>query len=247
MTPQQQFDPAPELAEVQTATDRFLASISDLDADAIAAPSLLPGWTRGHVCAHVTGNAESLINLLTWARTGIETPAYPPGDGRERAIEAGASRSPSEHVAGVRSSADQFARAVEQLPPDRWDAEVTWRGGAVAPVRGVLWARLRELEIHHVDLGLAYAPAHWDEDLSGHIMANVTGGFRALDPAPAFDLHAVDTDQRWQLGDSRAKVVVSGAQAALLAWLIGRSSGDGLSADDLDGQGTQLPVPPPWL
>ncbi|MBA2477792.1 MAG: hypothetical protein H0V38_04195, partial [Sporichthyaceae bacterium] len=47
MTPQQQFDPAPELAEVQTATDRFLASISDLDADAIAAPSLLPGWTRG--------------------------------------------------------------------------------------------------------------------------------------------------------------------------------------------------------
>lgn len=241
------FDPAAELTEVQAATDRFLATITGLDADALAEPSLLPGWTRGHVCAHVAGNADSLVNLLTWARTGVETPAYPPDDGRERAIEAGASRTPAEHVSAVRSSADQFAQAVEQLPADRWDTEVTWRGGAVLPVRGVLWARLRELEIHHVDLGLAYAPAHWDEDLSGHIMANVTAAFAKLEPPPVLSLHAVDTDRRWQLGDPAADVEVSGAQAALVAWLIGRSSGDGLTADGPDGHRTPLPVPPAWL
>ena len=241
------FDPAGELNQVQVATDRFLTSMADLDAAALAAPSLLPGWTRGHVCAHVAGNADSLTNLLTWGRTGVETPAYPPGDARERAIEAGSSRSGAEHVEAVTSSARRFADAVAAHPTDRWDVEVTWRGGAVTPVRGVLWARLREVEIHHVDLGLAYTPARWTDEFTSHVLANVTSAFRQLDPPPAFDLHAVDTDARWQLGVEPSPVVVSGPQAALLAWLIGRSSGDGLSADGPDAHRTPLPAVPPWL
>ncbi len=242
-----EFDPTADLNEVQAATDRFSSSISGLDAEAFAAPSLLPGWTRGHVCAHLAGNADGLTNLLTWARTGVETPMYPPGDERARAIEAAAGRSPAEHAGAVRSSAAAFAHEVAELPLDRWDVEVTWRGGAVTPVRAVLWARLREIEIHHVDLDLAYAPARWTDEFSAHVMANATSAFQRGDPAPAFDLHATDTDQRWQLGEQPAEVTVSGAQAALLAWLIGRSSGDGLSVDGPGGHGTPLPVPPDWI
>ena len=110
-----------------------------------------------------------------------------------------------------------------------------------------MWARLREVEIHHVDLGLDYTPARWTDEFTAHVLANATAAFRALDPPPSFDLHAVDTDERWQLGPTAAPVTVSGAQAALLAWLIGRSSGDGLSVDGPDGHRTPLPVPPPWL
>ena len=44
--------------------------------DAFAAPSGLPGWTRAHVLTHVARNADAMINLLTWARTGVPTPAY---------------------------------------------------------------------------------------------------------------------------------------------------------------------------
>ena len=102
--------------------------------------------------------------------------------------------------------------------------------------------RLREVEIHHVDLDLAYAPARWTDRVHQPRLANVTSAFRELEPPPAFDLHAVDTDARWQLGAEPSPVVVSGAQAALLAWLIGRSSGDGLSADGPDGHRTPLPV-----
>src|SRR5688572_18847845 len=137
------FDPIGELNEIQAATDRLLATIADLDAAAFAEPSLLPGWTRGHVCSHVAANADGLTRLLTWARTGVESPQYGPGDARERDIEAGASRSPTEHRDAISSSAEQFARAVADLPPDRWDVEVTWRGGLVSRVRRVLWARLR--------------------------------------------------------------------------------------------------------
>jgi maleylpyruvate isomerase len=35
-----------------------------------AAPSALPGWSRAHVLTHVARNADAMINLLTWARTG---------------------------------------------------------------------------------------------------------------------------------------------------------------------------------
>ena len=33
-------------------------------------PSLLPGWTRGHVLTHLARNAEGGVRLLAWARTG---------------------------------------------------------------------------------------------------------------------------------------------------------------------------------
>ena len=246
-TTSHQDDPAAELNQVQTATDRFLASVAELEPAALAAASLLPGWTRGHVCAHLAGNAESLVNLLTWARTGVETPAYPPGDAREQAIEAGATRSAADHVTAIHSTADRFARAVAEHPVDRWDVEVTWRSGARNAVRTVLWARLREVEIHHVDLDLAYAPARWTEAFTGRLMGNVAAAFRELDPPPAFDVHAVDTDARWQLGTRPAPVMVSGAQAALVTWLIGRSAGDGLTVDGPDGHRTPLPETPTWL
>lgn len=40
------------------------------DADA-PAPSLLPGWTRGHVPTHLARNAEGGVRLLGWARTAV--------------------------------------------------------------------------------------------------------------------------------------------------------------------------------
>jgi hypothetical protein len=51
-------------------------------------PSLLPGWSRRTVIAHVARNADALCNLLTWARTGVETPMYASAEAREAAIAA---------------------------------------------------------------------------------------------------------------------------------------------------------------
>ena len=51
--------------------------MSRMGEEAFAAPSLLPGWTRAHVLSHVARNADAMINLLRWAKTGVETPAYP--------------------------------------------------------------------------------------------------------------------------------------------------------------------------
>ena len=54
----------------------FGTALGRLVPEDFAGPSLLPGWTRAHVLAHVAGNADALVNLLTWARTGEETPMY---------------------------------------------------------------------------------------------------------------------------------------------------------------------------
>lgn len=238
------FDPGAALAEVQTATAHFMSTAARLDDAAVRGPSLLPGWTRGHVLAHVARNADGLVNLLTWARTGVETPQYVSRDARNADIERGAGRAAAEHLTDLGDSAAVFAAAVEAVPPDRWDVLVRWTGGQERPARAILSARLREVEIHHVDLDLDYTPAHWHTDFSGRVLDGATQAMTAAGDAPTIWLETVDTERRWALGapgDDSPRV--SGQQAALLAWLIGRSSGDGLVVEP---QGTPLPVPPPW-
>src|SRR5260370_27441423 len=78
--------------QVDDATQRMLKTASTLSDEEVRQPSLLPGWTRGHVLAHLAGNADALRNLLIWARTGVKTPAYASQQARDEAIEAGARR-----------------------------------------------------------------------------------------------------------------------------------------------------------
>ena len=42
--------------------------------------------------AHLARNADGCVNLLTWARTGIETPQYRSAEQRDADIAAGAGR-----------------------------------------------------------------------------------------------------------------------------------------------------------
>jgi hypothetical protein len=70
-------------------TDDLLDDVHTLDTASLAAPSLLPGWTRAHVLAHVARNADALVNLLTWARTGQPRPMYADRQQRDAEIEAG--------------------------------------------------------------------------------------------------------------------------------------------------------------
>jgi maleylpyruvate isomerase len=77
-----------DLDEMAASTDRLLATVDGLDDAALRAPSLLPGWTRAHVLTHIARNADGLVNLVTWARTGEETPMYASTQARDTAIAA---------------------------------------------------------------------------------------------------------------------------------------------------------------
>jgi len=61
---------------------RLQRAVDVLPPHAVTEPSALPGWTRGHLLTHLARNADALVNLLTWARTGIPTPMYASPDQR---------------------------------------------------------------------------------------------------------------------------------------------------------------------
>ena len=84
------------------------------DAD-FAEPSRLPGWTRAHVIALIDGNARGLGNLVTWARTGIETPMYCSMEQRNADIEAGALLPPQELRGRLLQSSTQIAEGFKSL------------------------------------------------------------------------------------------------------------------------------------
>src|SRR5689334_3396068 len=154
-------DPLVLLPEIDRATARLLATARTLDDAAVAAPSLLPGWTRGHVLAHVARNADACVRLLTWARTGEPRHQYESAAARAAEIEADAGRTADEHAADLAASAERIDEAVAQMPPDAWAAPVGWLNGRTTPAAYVTWSRLREVEVHHADLGAGYRPADW--------------------------------------------------------------------------------------
>lgn len=78
------------LAAVAEATGHLLRTVAALDPAAVTGPSALPGWTRGHILAHLARNADSLLNLLEAARTGTDIPQYATLEARDQGIEDGA-------------------------------------------------------------------------------------------------------------------------------------------------------------
>jgi maleylpyruvate isomerase len=243
-------DTSSMLAMLRTSADNLARGIEDLDDERAAAPSALPGWTRGHVLTHLARNADALVNLLTWARTGVETPMYPSRQVRDEEIEAGAGRPAAELRTDVLDSQARFMTAAEQMSEDGWRAAVRWGAeGREGTAEVVPWLRLVEIEIHHVDLGLGYTPAHWTTRFVQHQLARTVEDWRGRDDAPALVLRATDADVEHTIGSGDRQVVV-GPQAALLAWLVGRSDGAGLALEaggaSRDSLGGFLPELPAW-
>ncbi|GAA2269783.1 maleylpyruvate isomerase family mycothiol-dependent enzyme [Nonomuraea roseoviolacea subsp. roseoviolacea] len=243
-------------AELASATSALLGTAAALRDDDLAAPSRLPGWTRGHVLTHVARNADSLVNLLTWARTGVRVPQYTNGAARDAEIEAGARRPAAEQLADLRESSARLDALVERMPPEAWGSPVEALRPPPHPAWYVLVRRLRELGMHHVDLGAGYGPADWPErfvlrELRDCLRCwpygeSTVGGIRLLDVPDDGTLPAFCRD----LG---AGPVVAGRPADMLAWLTGRSAGEGVRVV-LEGQssvpgpaGPELPAAPPWL
>jgi maleylpyruvate isomerase len=232
-------DPLVLLPEIDRATARLLATARKLDDADLAAPSRLPGWTRGHVLAHLARNADGCVNLLTWARTGIETPQYASDERRDADIETGAGRSGAEQVADLVASAERVDEAVAQMPADAWAAIVRWRSGRARPAAYVTWARLCEVEVHHTDLDAGYTPTDWS-DAFVHRLLHELAVDLANGMAPV-RLHTVDLGHELTIGPDPT-VTVSGPGPAIASWLAGRSAGTGLTVTP-DGP---LPTVPIW-
>jgi maleylpyruvate isomerase len=232
------FDPLVLMTDVDRATENLIRTAEGLDAGAVATPSLLPGWTVGHVLTHVARNADAYANLLTWARTGVETPAYASPEARVAGIEAGAARPLDEQIEDLRTAHERFADAGAAMPAAAWTFHLPSTG---QPAAAVPWARLREVEVHHVDLGVAYTPADWSDAFALRLLREIVVG--AGDEWPAMVLRPYGLEHPLTIGAAGdATPTVGGPTKSIAAWLAGRADGADLTVSP-DGE---LPAPARW-
>jgi maleylpyruvate isomerase len=231
------MDPLVLLTDVDRATENLLRTAADLDPAAVARPSMLPGWTVGHVLTHVARNADAYTNLLTWARTGVERLPYAGPGVREADIEAGAGRPLREQIEDIRRAHERFADAGAAMPAEAWTFHLDFLG---QPAAAAPWARLREVEVHHVDLGAGYTPSDWSEAFALRLLRELVTG--AGPDAPPMILRPYGVDHPLTVGSAANPPVVGGPTKSLAAWLAGRADGADLTVSP-DGE---LPRPARW-
>ncbi len=153
------------LGQIDDATQRLLGSARVIADPDLRQPSLLPGWTRAHVLAHLARGADAMRALLIGARDGEDRPAYASAEARAAGIERAAAQEAKDLVADVADSAMALRTVARQLPDDAWPRCVRVLGSAPFPAAQLLTRRLVEVELHHCDLAAGYTPADWPADV----------------------------------------------------------------------------------
>jgi maleylpyruvate isomerase len=230
---------------VRRGTAYFSRKLNELRDEEFDEPSLLPGWSRRHVIAHVGYNARALTRLTEWAATGVEQPMYESSEARWREIEYGATLSPlalrnlSEHAA-VHLNVEW-----RDLEDDAWKSEIRTATGRVVPASATVWMRTREVWLHAVDLDNGASYNHFPIELVDHLLADVLSTWRGregADAVPNFVLEPSDRDQPRRVRDGDPDLVLRGTAAALARWVTGRGSAGVATAD-----GSPVPPSPRWL
>jgi maleylpyruvate isomerase len=234
------FADNPLLAMMTDETDRLLQTVAGLSDADLRAPSLLPGWTRGHVLTHIARNADGLSNVVRSGVTGEHVPMYESRERRDSDIEDGSGRSPADIEADIESSAERLLALLADVPADRLDTVVPTGRGWDLPLHDVPWMRLREVSYHHVDLAAGFGFADLPDEVLRRGLRECSSRLTATPGAQVTARLADGTSLELTIGDGA--VPVDGPAGAALAWLTGRSGGDGLTtAGDVP-----LPALPSW-
>ena len=199
---------------------RLLQALDGLTDEQCRQPSLLAGWSRGHVLSHLANNAYSHLRMFEAASRGEETEQYEGGKPtRDAQIEAWSSLSAHELVGHVRASIYALEGAWASATPTTWTGFgiKSHAGGARVAITDLMLMRWCETEVHHADLNLDYSFENWDStfvrfELERQLMI-------------------------WNSRKSMGLTVLPEAAAKLspnhrLAWLLGRIAVDGLPVVD---------------
>jgi maleylpyruvate isomerase len=216
------------------AAARLLRTVDGFHGADWSAPSLLPEWSRADVVAHLALNAEALARMLhgVVADEDEDVPRtmYDSLDQRARDIAELREAEPSRIRERLMGATTTLADAIGAMPEDQWSTRVERTpGGRSMRASAVPGMRLRELEIHHVDLDAGYTRADWTPDFAEHLLDAMAKRVR---PAHRLEIRPLDSGGTWVLGDDEAEYavpVVTGPSADLAWWLTGRPVGDTLS------------------
>jgi maleylpyruvate isomerase len=233
------LDPQAQFALLPEATQRLVRTVDGLDDAALAEPSGLPDWTRAHVVAHLALNAEGLAGVLRSRIEGDPTSMYPSDEARDSDITALAGAGRTELRDRFMAGTTRLTDAVDHFP-DEWWPESFERtpGGRVIRYAAIPGMRLREVEIHHVDLAAGFAPTGWSDAFAAHLI----GAMVKRHPSDeSFRVLATDLARTWEVGDDPDETTVSGPAGDLAWWLTGRVPAESLACSTGD-----LPAVKAW-
>jgi maleylpyruvate isomerase len=229
---------SPYLGRIDAATARLLATVVRIDDAAVVQPSLLPGWDRAMVLKHLSANAVGLARVVEAASRGEVTELYPGGPAaRDAEIEAGRGAKVVDLESELRQSAESAMAALRLAPDEVLRAPAVHHRLGEVPVGQLVIARLREVEVHHVDLDFGYSPSDWPLEWVLEEMDRAMVDLPSRLPrGVAVVLAATGTDQHWVAGSGEA-IELEGTVGELFAWVTGRAVTVG---------GTPAPELGPW-
>jgi maleylpyruvate isomerase len=219
--------PAADIERCTAAQARLAATLMALSDEDVRRPCLLPGWTVGHVITHLARNADSHVRILEAAARGDVVDQYPGGDEqRDGDIKAGAGRPAAALVADLAEAAGRLQAVWAAISEDTWQTGEGRMRSGMWPVATLPFLRWREVEVHHVDLGLGYTFSDWPDSYVDAELPRVLADLpRRLPPGTGLALRATDTGEAWTVSVPEGlvgEVEVVGERRWLLAWLIGR-------------------------
>ncbi len=212
----------PVLKRIADATQNLLGCTIAITDEQWLEPSLLPGWTRAHVAAHLARNADALNSVARAAAEGDLIPLYPSSRERIEAIERGSELSAIDLQIDLDTSAGQLAATLDAIPD--WTVPVQLPYGTM-PLAALPIARLHEIYLHLRDLRCpAFSVERIDTVPATWLLQWVID---RLQDVP--DVHSVEiissSGLTAQLGPGPVYLRVEGSDAALWEWLTGRSDG----------------------
>jgi maleylpyruvate isomerase len=222
-----------------SASSRVVRAVDRLADDDWAVPSLLRGWSRAHVVAHLALNAEALGRCLrgTIADEGDDAPRtmYDSDEQRDEDILALAASGPTSIRDRLLAATTTFDHAVGAVPDDLWEGHVERTpGGRTMRVASLPGMRIRELEIHEVDLDAGYATHDWSPTFSTLLIDAMA---KRLHPSDRLEIRPLDVDRTWVVGPdtdaadagSHSGPIVTGPASEIGWWLTGRPASDAVS------------------
>lgn len=210
--------PVDHLAQVGRSESRLFDDVRALDTATMRQPSLLAGWTVGHLLTHLARNADSHTRRTEAAAEGEVVDQYPGGaDERAADIDVGAQRLAAEILEDVAASSARMLQAWAGSPAHAWTGMTRDLSGYERPLAELPGRRWLEVEIHRVDLGTGPTHRDWSDAFVVATLGPMRSGLANRLPSGSEPPPAGTLDERDEL-----------------AWLYGR-----LARPD-------LPVLGPW-
>ncbi|MEX5257909.1 maleylpyruvate isomerase family mycothiol-dependent enzyme [Kocuria arenosa] len=214
-----------QLLLVRRGTAFWSRKVNELTDDELDGPSLLPGWSRRHVIAHVGYNARALTRLVQWANTGVETPMYSSPQARNQEIAYGATL-PARALRHLNDHASVSLNVEWRDTPDEaWDHEVRTAQGRTVPATETIWMRNREVWLHAIDLNNGARFSDVPREVLTRLLTDVVGSWAAKDKDPGLRIQVTDAPELGELGAAAGQdsgIVVRGDLPAVAQWASGR-------------------------